>query len=317
MELQKIREFLVLAELLNFSRAAIKVGISQPALSRHMRELEEEVGSALFVREVLPLRLTEMGLQLQKDGLKLAESADALLLEMREISNEYHEALHIGFIPGAMTEDVVCAMQEMRQDHPGLKAHLYEMSPAQQMERLSERKLDIALIGARPPGVELRFDIFFVGFLSVHLILPERSPLAAQSLIHVPDLKELPLVGRDEQYFPASNEYTYRICRAAGFEPNFVAMADGGSSLMSLLAANEAYGMAPDITARMPHPGLVFRQMDSPEAYVECNAAVALGESRPTVRRYLNCIRRFQELSKLKRDADFTRLMVMKFGKLK
>jgi DNA-binding transcriptional LysR family regulator len=302
-DLPKIREFLTLADTLNFSRAADILGLSQPALSRHVQELEQDFGTQLLLRGTNPMSLTEAGRKLQKEGHILVEMANRLGSIMAPLSHARNQTLRIGFVAGMMGPDIAESLHGFQRAHPEISAHCYELCPSQQVQALREGQLDMAFVGSATPQMELSWDFFEIESHPFRLVMAADSPLAAQPHRSVEDLRELPFIGLDESKYPGFNHQIESVCRKAGFNPHFVAQADGFSSLMVMIAVSGRVTLMPDSLRVTRQPGIVFRELDTHEIW-KSQVLVARGEARPSVRRFLQHTRETRMASlKIKKKA--------------
>ncbi len=302
MKLRSLSEFLALAECLDVSIAGRKMGVSSTNLLRHVRELEAEFQTKLIEQDISGIRITAAGKRLAAHAGPLVGKVSMISTEIVELGMAWHNTVRVGFIGGAMNEEVVQTIDRLRKRYPELVAIPSAMPPGLQLNELREGRLDVAVIGHPGGDVGIHFDLFYIGRLTLRLILPASSPLAGKRLIKVEELRELPFIGMNEKLFPGRQAFISRVCEGGGFKPRFVASADSPSSMLTLVAVNQACGMAPDTALRIDHAGTVFRAVDSDFAFIDCCAAVARGESRPMVTRFLNQMRTDHAASAAERE---------------
>ena len=155
MELIHLRYFVTAAEEKNVSRAAVRLHISQPAVSRQIKDLEEELGVQLFKR--------------LRDGLELTDAVFRALVHAREILDQaavMQEAMtpfrgsstpatfSVGYIPTVLPGFLARALRIVHQQHDGLRIQIVEMMPREQVEALREGRLDLALLGMPWPTLK-------------------------------------------------------------------------------------------------------------------------------------------------------------------
>lgn len=142
MELRHLRYFKVLAETLNFTRAAELLHMAQPPLSRQISQLEDELGTLLVVRE-RPLRLTEAGRFFYEQACTLLQQLHNITVNTRRIGHHQRQWLGIGFAPSTLYTVLPELIRELRQDNE-LELGLSEMTTVQQVEALKTGRIDIA-----------------------------------------------------------------------------------------------------------------------------------------------------------------------------
>lgn len=154
MELRHLRYFKVLAETLNFTRAAEILHIAQPPLSRQISQLEDELGAALVIRE-RPIRLTEAGRFFYKQVCTQLQQLETAVDTTRRIGQGQRHCLGIGFAPSTLYTSLPKLIRELRQDSE-LELSLSEMTTLEQVEALKSGRIDIGFgrIRIDDPAVE-------------------------------------------------------------------------------------------------------------------------------------------------------------------
>jgi len=153
-DLRKLRYFLAVAEELHFGRAAERLHIAQPVLSRQIRALENELGADVFMRDRRSTVLTPAGEQLVHEAKPLLASADALLRRVRA-AGEGVARFTIGFMPGITLTPVV---RLLRERHPGLDVRMLRTGWHDQVEVLHDARADVGIVRLPidPAGLEIR-----------------------------------------------------------------------------------------------------------------------------------------------------------------
>lgn len=193
MEFRVLKYFLATARTENISRAAEALNISQPALSRQLMDLEEELGVKLLSRSKRRTTLTEAGYLLKKRAEEIEELVDKTVEELTHADAEVGGSVRIGCAETAGMRIIAETVQALRQDYPKVRVHLYSLDDSGVKERLEKGTLDFGvLVEPEPPqnypyieiGHEDRWGVF----------MKKDSPLAALAEIHPEDLEGLPLL---------------------------------------------------------------------------------------------------------------------------
>ncbi|MFF5306645.1 LysR family transcriptional regulator [Streptomyces sp. NPDC013161] len=181
-DLRKLRYFLAVAEELHFGRAAERLHITQPVLSRQIRVLESELGVDVFMRDRRSTVLTPAGEQLVHDAGPLLASADALLRRVRA-AGESVTRFTIGFMPGITLTPVI---RLLRERHPGLDVRMLRTGWHDQVEVLHDARADVGIVRLPidPAGLEIR-----PLYTEPRLVMVASShPLAGKETVRVADL---------------------------------------------------------------------------------------------------------------------------------
>ena len=127
-ELRHLRYFVAVAEMENVSRAALKLHVSQPALSRQIRDLEDEIGFSLLERTAKSVRLTDAGRAFLDNARALLQSADEAVTEARAVANAEPTELHVGYSPTPVAEILPKILQAFQRKMPNVHVRLHDWS---------------------------------------------------------------------------------------------------------------------------------------------------------------------------------------------
>ncbi len=148
MELRHLRYFLAVAEELNFTKASEKLCISQPPLSRQIKELENELGARLFERNNKKVTLTEAGKYFKEKVVNQLQDLESVVLKTRKISENANGEYRVGYISSIFSNKITKLVQFLTEKYPFLKIKLYEVSTVKQILALEHNKLDLGIIRA-------------------------------------------------------------------------------------------------------------------------------------------------------------------------
>lgn len=174
MELRHLRYFLMVAEELNFTKAAEKLFTAQPSLSQQIRDLEQEVGVLLFERTARKVRLTEEGQAFLVHANNAIESSKLAMASARQVAHRKNNQIYIGFLNVAELKLMPNILKKLKSHIPELKIHLQSLTCLEQIQRLKNAELDITFT---------RYEIQHPDFDNIH-ILNEQLYLVASSELH-------------------------------------------------------------------------------------------------------------------------------------
>ena len=193
MELRVLRYFLEVAREGNVTHAAQRLHVSQPTLSRQLKDLEDELGKKLFTRSNYSIKLTEEGILLRKRAEDILEMADKTLAEFKALDEVNGGDIHIGCAESNGIAPFIRVIQKLKEKYPRIRYHFYSSGTDAVNERLDRGLLDFAIIIQE---VDLEKYNYLKMPSQDHwgLIMCEDHPLAKHSCIHLKDLTEIPLI---------------------------------------------------------------------------------------------------------------------------
>ncbi|MET7409763.1 LysR family transcriptional regulator [Streptomyces parvulus] len=188
LNLRRLRYFLAVADTLNFGRAAERLHIAEPVLSRQIALLESELGVTLFVRSSRGTSLTDAGRLVQEDAASLLQSADALRKRARSAALGV-DRLALGFMPGLMVTPIV---QGLRQSFPGIELQLVRTGWDDQVDTILDGRVDLGLVRLPVPERGLQVEPLFAE--NRVAVLSTAHPLAAAATLNIAALAESELL---------------------------------------------------------------------------------------------------------------------------
>jgi DNA-binding transcriptional LysR family regulator len=281
-ELRHLKYFVMVSEELNFSRASARLRVSQPAVSRQIKDLEEEVGAQLFVRAPSGITLTPAGetfLAHARDILR--RSADSLKA-MQAFGKSASRSVALGYIPTALPSFLTDALRRFSDQYPNAAVHLREMSPQEQLKALREENIDLAFIGSPCPELQKQFDLTIVKKIPLSVALPDNHRLAKRKGLELKELSKDDFIGLADDRFPGRNEFICKTCQSAGFTPKMTWKADSFSSMLALVASGKGVALLPSEMGLLPHTQAVFISLRRCSAKVEWAVASRRGHQNET-----------------------------------
>jgi len=259
MDVRQLRCFIAVAEELHFGRAAERLGVAPPALSRQISALEDELGVALLTRTTRQVAMT-------RAGLIMLEEAKGILVKMEHASRAVREAslasgkvLRVGAIDAASSSFVPEALVTFRARFPGVEIKFVEAITTALIQMLETGKLDMAL--TRPPRkpTDCAFEILRVERPVV--VLNENHPLAAREHLTMLDLVGEPFVVPSKRLRPYAYDLVMAYFESVGAVPNVTIEATEKPAMMSAVAAGLGMALAPDWVSRLSFPGVTMRRL--------------------------------------------------------
>jgi DNA-binding transcriptional LysR family regulator len=288
MELHHVRDFVAVAEELSFTRAADKLHVAQPSLTRKIRNLEAEIGVSLFDRAKGRLALTEAGRAFLIDAKRLMALSTESIERARRVSLGEVERFRIGYTAGFDYHRLHATLAAFHRVCPNVKLSLHDMTCAEQMRGLERGEIDLGFVGMPEAltGTSLQGEC--VGSYELLAVLPEGSPLARKSAIAIEDLEDVAFIGLNTREYPHYDEWMRRVSPA--FRPRRVQTPDRFSVLLNSVAAGLGVTLMTEQNRNLPHEGVVFRHL-KPPLRVELSAAWRPDDQSRPLREYLRILR--------------------------
>jgi DNA-binding transcriptional LysR family regulator len=235
LNIRHIRFFTVLAEELNFTRAAARLHVAQPALSQQIKILEANMGTLLFERSARPLRLTDAGAYFFVQAREILAQYEQATLGVREIGRGRAGWLGIGFTRSAIYSVLPPALKAYNRQHPDVELKLFEMVTEEHERALQEHRIHVA-IGRQAlplPGFETR-ELLRERLMAV---LPPDHRLARRKRIRMADLEGDAFVLYPRHPGAQYPRLIQNLCQDAGFKPRVAHQAYEIQTAIALVAA--------------------------------------------------------------------------------
>mgnify|MGYP000267007314 CR=1 FL=1 len=256
MELRHLRYFSTLAEERHFGRAAQRLHMTQPPLSRQIQELERELGFALFDRTQRRVQLTPAGEVFLERTRGLLESLELAIREARRASVGETGRLVVGYLASLTYSGITDIIRAFHERFPGIELNLRELGPQAQLDALKARQIDVGLVRGKVDDASLASACVRRDPLVV--VLPPGHHLAERKRIALNLLSSEPFVFFPRARSAAFFDQVISLCRTAGFSPRIVQEAPQ-LDILSLVAAGFGVSIMPGSTRRLARKDIVLR----------------------------------------------------------
>ena len=293
MEIQHLREFAAIAETGSFSKAARRLRIAQPPLSRHIRQLEDELGIKLFERSATGVRITREGSLLLQQARTVLDDASALLDLATRARAGLASTLHIAMAPG-LCEVVNRIRIHLVKTVPQLSIEGTDMSSAQQYAALRRRLVDVGLLRHMPDDAEIETEPLFAERFVV--LVGEGHPLAKKRTLKLKQLAGERLLLQDRDWAALAHDKILSMYTAAGVTPSVATReaTPGNQASMLAVASGEAICLSSSGSfskSYVPLSGLAAIPLDEPDAELYVQVAWRKGETSPVLCDFLKAAR--------------------------
>lgn len=258
-ELRHIRYFLVVAEELHFRRAADRLFISQPGLSKQIKQMEEDLGILLFERHNRKVILTNAGAYLKKELTINLKNIEHTLTHAKLLNDGKNGDLKLGYVGSAMQEVIPDLLMKFKTSFPNIVFSLREMDNEKQIEGLLSYDLDLGFVRLErvPRGLTLK-PILKESFC---LVLPENHQINADNFKSLMQFKEESFILFDPKYSSSYYEKVMQLFDDSGFSPIVSHNTIHAGSIYKLVENNFGISIVPKSLATKDNPKIKFIEL--------------------------------------------------------
>jgi DNA-binding transcriptional LysR family regulator len=288
MELRQLRYFLMLAHELHFRRAADKLFIVQPALTKQIQDLEAELGVILFDRNKRNVKLSVAGEYFNTEITKLFEQLEKSKNEIKQIEIGQKGELKIGYVGSCIHTFLPKLLGDLHDKYSEIHTYLSEMTSASQFLAVQKGELDIAFLRNPPPNKRFKQRIVFQENFA--LVLPKNHWLDAsnfQSLTQVANEKFILPTKTDGEIY---HNLQWSICEDAGFSPKISHETVHGYTTLKLVENNLGISLIPISFERVTNTAVKFIELRDIPQKAEITALWNLQNTNPSFGRFMEIV---------------------------
>lgn len=293
MEFRQLKYFIAVAEELNIGRAATRLHISQPPLTRQIQQLEEEFGAQLFLRTPRGVELTQAGEMFLRDARNIRDLMEQAVERVREAGQGKRGKMDIGIFGSGILDVIPKVLHAFRARHPDVQIALHQMSKKEQIEALRQHRIIAGFNRMLQPLPDLSSELVMVE--SIMVAVNENHPLAAKPAILLKELAGQPLILFPSGARPSFIDKVWDLCAAEGFQPTVSQEVGDAPTSVALVAAGFGLSLVPEAASSLSVPGVVYRRLaNAPDAVVDLSCIYRNDETSPLLLAFLQTIREFR-----------------------
>jgi DNA-binding transcriptional LysR family regulator len=264
-ELRHLRYFVAVARERNFTRAAEKLHIAQPPLSRQVRQLEDELGIDLIEAGSRPLRLSEAGRLFYEQAVQVLERVDEMKAMVGRLRTTGQLRFSMGFVASTLYGKLPEVIRSYRAARPDVELTLLEMTSVEQIAALKEGRIDVGF--GRIPLNDPALDRQLLRNEKLLAAVPgNRTALAKVGALRLVDLAAEPLIVYPKAPRPSYADQVLSLFREAGLKPPAVHEVRELQTALGLVAAEVGICLVPVSVERLRRDNVAYRPLDAVEA---------------------------------------------------
>ena len=289
MEFRQLRYFVTVAQELHFAKAAVRLQITQPALSKQIRVLENELEVELFTRTKRTVKLTKAGEVFFEQAQQLLEQAKkAIQLAKRTASGELG-LLTIGFTPTATYTILPELMRSFRSSYPQVEVEMLDLSTEEQVQSLNQGIIDIGLL--HPPIDSRALEIYPLLAEEFIVVLPQEHRLSSKESLMLGDLAPESFILHPRSEGPFLYDGFVQLCRQNGFEPQIIKKVNSHQSRICLVSAGMGITFIPAGLKTTLNADLIYKPILDLPVKLEFAAAWRSLDITPVLQKFVTMLK--------------------------
>lgn len=258
--LRELECFLAVAEELSFTRAAERLNLAQPPLSRHIRGLEEALGVALFERTRRRVALTPAGHAFRAEASDILPRLRRAGEAAKRAARGETDRIEVGFVSAVLSPELVALFTRFGKRHPHVRLQLHDLPPSEQLAALARGELDVAFVGVAPERLLGGLAATRWREEALLAFVPPNHALASRREIRLSELAGESFVMISPEAAPSYASLVHRLCLAEGFRPRVVQEAARAQAVAALTVAGAGISILPASLNRLTGNGVQLRR---------------------------------------------------------
>lgn len=286
-----ILEFLTLSQNCNYHAAAVELGISQPALSKHIKYLEDSLGEPLFIRSTRNVELTPFGRMFLEHAKKYSQVQVEMEQAVLQWKNRHRQILSVGTMPAAVEYGITECIAEFHKQNPDCYIELLDISVSRLKIMLRYGKCDFAFVPSLEPE-DPEFETLMIAEDGHAVLLPKNHPLAGQRKVNVAQLQH------ESVHCLSPEMLTYDLyrgaCAQAGITPDLEIAGAGTQLLIGIVEKNHGVSvLARRQAIRCKTPNIAVVDLEAPMQFFVNMMYVKNVERSPLAQKFLEFAEEF------------------------
>jgi LysR family transcriptional regulator, benzoate and cis,cis-muconate-responsive activator of ben and cat genes len=273
MELRHLRYFVAVAEEENVSRAALKLHVSQPGLSRQIRDLEDEIGFQLFERSAKSLRLTDAGKTFLPEAKAVLQRADDAVKKARAAISGTHGEIHVGYAPSLTVQILPPTLRGFQGKFPNVRVALHDLSTEEMLTQLRNGKLQVALMVRLDRKTLRGLDFQELASYPIRVAVAPKHPFAKLKSVTLAQIAREPIIAYSREDYPEYHAMLGKIFATTGRSPRIAEEHDGITGIVLAVESGGGFALVPSCVECMVGPRLKLIPLSTPVPEVPVIAA--------------------------------------------
>ncbi len=288
MNIEYMREFVLLSEFKNFTAVANTTYISQPTLSRHISMLEDEVGAQLLERTKHKVELTSIGKVVYEECLQILKAYDEMLNRVSVLSEGIQGELKTGVLYYGIDEYINPVVRTFYEKYPGIQLDILSYQVHDVVRDLKERTIDVGLLMKTGELSKDKYCFHSLAKEKIYAFMSFNHPLAQEKRISFDQLSRQTILVLESE--PAYTEGMEQVLKKSDFKPAKKIYTKQLDTILPVMDATGSIFLGPEMLLNMRQKYMEVREIDIPELALEIGFYYRLDNQNPAIHLFLNCI---------------------------
>lgn len=284
-----MQSFMAVAEELHFGRAAARLHISQPPLTKQIQQLEQAMGVRLLERTKRKVELTAAGRVFLDEVRAVLQQTEQAVELARKAARGETGHLAVGFIDAAIYSVVPSVVQRFTKRYPEVELSLTDLRIPNQVRAVAERQLDIGFV--HPPVVHNALKVESILVEPLIVALPETHRLASEAEVALADLASEALIQFPRSINPSLYDEIVGLCRSSGFSPRIVREATPKQTIIGLVSVGLGVSLLPACLQNLRRSGVVYRPIQGRTLSIDTSIIYRHEQPSPVLKAFLDIVR--------------------------
>lgn len=289
MDHKLMQSFVAVAEELHFGRAAARLHISQPPLTKQIQQLEQAMGVRLLERTKRKVELTAAGLVFLDEARNVLRQTEQAVELARRADRGETGHLAVGFIDAAIYSVVPSVVQRFAERHPEVELSLTELRIPNQVRAVAERRLDVGFV--HPPINHEAVQVESILVEPLIVALPQTHRLASEGEVVLAELASEALIQFPRSINPSLYDEIVGLCRSSGFSPRIVREATPKQTIIGLVSVGLGVSLLPACLQNLRRTGVVYLPIRGRTLSIETSIIYRREQPSPVLKAFLDVVR--------------------------
>jgi DNA-binding transcriptional LysR family regulator len=288
MELRHLRYFIAVAEAANFTKAAAKLRVAQPALSRQVMDLEEEIGVDLMKRSPRGVTLTAEGKLLLEEAKRIISAAEEAVTKVQSLARGEYGELHIGYGPSPSIELLPPAMLAFKKASPKVDVLLHDLSGDEMLHGLREGSLELCVMSEPLEETTAGIEFHSLKQYPICVAMSPQHPLARKKSLTLAEASAEGLVAFRKREYTNYHHLLSRVFGGPRKVPRIAVECDGAATLVTEIEAGRGVAILPSVFVKSIGPRLKLRPITpAPSPLLVGYAVATKGDLTPAGEKFI------------------------------
>ena len=283
MDLRRLREFILLAEYLNFSEAAKQLFITQPVLSRHIVDLECELGVQLFIRDKHTVQLTTIGKLFLQESKAVISRYEEACQKIRLVNSGFMGNLKIGFLDRSVKKFFTQSILHFNQVYPKIQLDFFSHDLDELLNALKRDEIDLGFTLSLGLGNTIGLNQRTIYREFLYAVVPHNHPLADKSSVTLSSLVQESFIMLTRDQHSKALEHTLQLCESKGFHPNVVKEASDIETALLMVELGIGIFIAPRHHIVNANPNVYFINLEDDDCRIDIDIVWKKNNSNPSI----------------------------------